>query len=354
MPQFNRVTDNVNITSRDSVNESVNAFVDIIKEVADPFSKHCTAKMKTRYRNTTNKPAAWFDTDCREAKHEYKLSLENFNRCKTDVSRREMCGKKSKYKKLVRRKRRQYDYKKYKDIEPLRHSNPRDFWKLFIKNKSTNNTISMDAFYKHFSNLSMDINTVRHDDSETFCEGNDFNETDCEYDEFNSEITITEVKAAISSLKRNKAMGSDGLMNEYFIECTDILISHLTDIFNHILCSGYFQEKWTEGIIIPLFKKGDPEDANNYRGITLLSCLSKIFTCILNKRITKWCEDNNVMSDSQFGFRKGCSTTDAIFVLHTLIQKVLNDRKRLYCAFVDLKKAFDSIYRNALWYKVFN
>ena len=76
----------------------------------------------------------------------------------------------------------------------------------------------------------------------------------------------------------------------------------------------------------------------------------------MNKRINKWCwcEENNVISDCQFGFRKGCSTTDAIFVLYNLIQKMLNDRGRLYCAFVDLKKAFDSIYRNALWYKMFN
>ena len=59
---------------------------------------------------------------------------------------------------------------------------------------------------------------------------------------------------------------------------------------------------------------------------------------------------NNVISDCQFGFRKGCSTTDASFVLHNFIQKTLNNRGHLYCAFVDLKKAFDSNYRNALWY----
>ena len=125
-------------------------------------------------------------------------------------------------------------------------------------------------------------------------------------------------------------------------------------IFNHVLSSGYFPDSWTEGIIIPLLKKGDVGDVNNYRGITLMSCLSKISTGVLSKRINKWCDENNVISDCQFGFRKGCSTTDPSFVLHNLIQKTLNNRGRLYCAFVDLKKAFDSIYRNALWYKLFN
>ena len=85
-----------------------------------------------------------------------------------------------------------------------------------------------------------------------------------------------------------------------------------------------------------------------------MSCLSKIFTGVLNKRINKRCDENNVISDCQFGFRKGCSTTDASFVLHNLIQKTQNNRGRLYCAFVELKKALNSLYRNALWYKLFN
>ena len=73
-------------------------------------------------------------------------------------------------------------------------------------------------------------------------------------------------------MKRNKAVGSDGLLNEYFIESTYVLISHIIDILNHVLNSGYFPDSWTEGIIIPLSKKGDAGDINNYRGITLMSC----------------------------------------------------------------------------------
>ena len=91
-------------------------------------------------------------------------------------------------------------------------------------------------------------------------------------------------------------------------------------------------------------------DVNNYRGITLVSCFSKIFTGVLNQRLTDWAENNDISSDSQFGFRRGRSTTDAVFVLHSVIQKVLSEKGRLYCAFVDLKKAFDSVY---LWYKLY-
>ena len=150
-----------------------------------------------------------------------------------------MCDNKSKYKQLVRRKRRQHEYKKTKDIERLRHS--------------SNENISIDSFYKYFSELSNDINTVQHDEAEAFCSQSDYNEADCDYEEFNIKISISdEVRTVIRTLKRNKAVGSDGLLNEYFIESTDILISHITDIFNHVLSSGYFPDSWTEGIIILL------------------------------------------------------------------------------------------------------
>ena len=64
-------------------------------------------------------------------------------------------------------------------------------------------------------------------------------------------------------------------------------------------------------------------------------------------------ENNSIISDSQFGFRKGRSTTDACFVLNAIIQKILNEKGRLYCAFIDFKKAFDSVYLNGLWFKLY-
>ena len=95
------------------------------------------------------------------------------------------------------------------------------------------------------------------------------------------------------------------------IESLDILSSHVVDIFNTILNSGYFPK--SEGIIVPVYKKNDLGDVQNYRGVTLVSCFSKIFTGILNNRIINWAESNNILSDSQFGFRKGRSTADAVF-----------------------------------------
>ena len=72
------------------------------------------------------------------------------------------------------------------------------------------------------------------------------------------------------------------------------------------------------------FKKNYPGVLCSYRGITLVSCLLKLFTGILNWRLNRLVENNDILRDAQFGFRSGSSTTEAIFLLNVLIQTVLN------------------------------
>ena len=123
----------------------------------------------------------------------------------------------------------------------------------------------------------------------------------------------------VNKLKNNKAVGIDRILNE-FIKCSiDIMIPLYVKLFNKILDSGEIPEDWLVGLIIPIYKnKGSKEEANNYRGITLLSCLGKLFTSILNDRLTEFCENNAILNESQAGFRKGYSTLDHIFTLKTL------------------------------------
>ena len=92
---------------------------------------------------------------------------------------------------------------------------------------------------------------------------------------------------------------------------------------------------------------------SNYRGISLISCLGKVFNSILNNRIQLWAETYNLIPKEQFGFRKAVSTSDAVFVLHTIAENQSLRKKKLYCCFVDFKKAFDSVLHSLLWKKLF-
>ena len=141
-------------------------------------------------------------------------------------------------------------------------------------------------------------------------------------------------------------------LNEFFIYGKDVLTPYLHTLFNKVFILGCFPSSWSEGYVIPLHKKGSLNDVNNYRGITLLSTFGKLFTKILNNRLTEWAERYYLYIEAQAGFRSEMSTVDNLFVLHGLLTHVINKSKQLYCAFIDFTKAFDYIVRDNLWYKL--
>ena len=92
----------------------------------------------------------------------------------------------------------------------------------------------------------------------------------------------------IKSLKRNKSQDLENNVADFFIECNDFISPYLCIIYNEIFNSGSYPESWSKGIIIPIFKKGNKHDPANYRAITLVNIMSKIFTLCLRNRINKW------------------------------------------------------------------
>ena len=158
-----------------------------------------------------------------------------------------------------------------------------------------------------------------------------------------------ELERGIRDLKRDNYTGFDNLMNDYLITGKAYLIPILGKLFNNIINTGIYPELWIQSIIIPVFKKGDVNEPKNYRGISLVSHVGKLFTGLLNKRLLKWAEQHNVLTDAQFGFCPGFGTTDANFALNSLITSTLHKGKRLYCCFVDYTRAFDSVTHSKLW-----
>ena len=117
------------------------------------------------------------------------------------------------------------------------------------------------------------------------------------------------------------------LINEFFKYASNNLLEYLHKLFNKLFDIGYFPDIWTKGYIVPIFKKGSRDDPGNYRGITLLSTLGKLFSKVKNNRLTCWAENYNVYVEAQAGFRQKMSTVDNIFVVHGLLQHMLNRNK---------------------------
>ena len=81
--------------------------------------------------------------------------------------------------------------------------------------------------------------------------------------------------------------------------------------------------------ITPIFKKGDTNDTNNYRGVTLINIIAKLYSKILHDRLIKWASENDKITSNQYGFQKNKSTIDCIFIFHSLISKLLNNNEKL-------------------------
>ena len=124
------------------------------------------------------------------------------------------------------------------------------------------------------------------------------------FQELNVEISLNKLRKGVQSLKFGKSSGPDILLNEFLEYGIKSLIEYMHILFNKIFDTGIFPAAWGEGYIVPLHKKWSIENVENYRGITLLSVIGKLFTNILNTRLNDWSENHPVYFEAQAGFRK--------------------------------------------------
>ena len=302
------------------------------------------------YGNEKNKK--WFDLECRQSRTALRKLLRKFIKSNLDCDRRLYVEKRKQYKELLKSKKQ-----KFKDsvVESLTcySNNPKEFWntvRSFKRKADRPSGISTDDWFKHFYDVFNDFPIDEQSDMEFNCRYRDSASNESSNDgPLDQPITLNEIESAIRALKGSKAAGPDGLIGEFFKACNLNIMPFLLKFFNNIFDNGTFPDDWTVSILHPLHKKGDTNVADNYRGISLLNVCSKIYSFILNKRLTNWIEENNIIGEEQAGFRRDRSTNDHIFTMLAVIQKQLLRHRKLYVAFIDFKKAFDSVRRDKLW-----
>lgn len=155
------------------------------------------------------------------------------------------------------------------------------------------------------------------------------------------EITIDEVEAALKEMKNNKAPGDDELPIEAVKKGGEVMLQAVTALFNKCLEQEKVAESWTNAEVVLIHKKGDKAKIDNYRPISLLAHLYKLFMKIITKRITKKLDFYQPIE--QAAFRSGYSTNDHLQVMRTLIEKCNEYKIKIAIAFVDYEKAFDSV-----------
>lgn len=223
----------------------------------------------------------WYDVECRLMRNNLFILLRRARRNDDPALFVRYKSQASFYRNLCRRKKISYF-----DSLNYRLSACRDakaFWSL-VRTKRTDykhsSCISLKDWYAFFSHLYFsEISEPFVFSSHSVNFGKDVDEI------LDTEINLSELKWAIGKLRNNKAPGGDYLRSEFFKSLSDTFLLGLVNVFNKIKNSSEFPEKWVEIIIIPVFKRGDDSCPSNYRPISLVPIVTKLFTSILNQRL---------------------------------------------------------------------
>ena len=165
-------------------------------------------------------------------------------------------------------------------------------------------------------------------------------------------ITVQEVMKEIHSLKNRKAPGWDRITNEHLKKCGPVVKSVLAWLINNIVHLSEVPECYKRGLIVPIPKhKKDNTVKNNNRGITLLSVLYKILEKVIITRENQWIEAK--VSDIQSACKKRISCLHSSLILQENVAYVTSKHETVHAAFLDTKKAFDSVWIEGLLYKLF-
>ena len=199
-----------------------------------------------------------------------------------------------------------------------------------------------DRWAEHFSTL---LNSGIDPDSTIL---NDIPQTDIKR-HLDTAPTMEEVEGAVRNLQNRKSPGGDGIPAEIYKYGGATILQSLYHIISMVWETETVPQGWKDSIIITLYKnKGDKAECGNSRGISLLSVAGKILAKILLKRLIEHVSED-LMPETQCGFRQNRSTSDMIFVARQTLEKCREQYKDLHICFVDLSKAFDTVDRQLLW-----
>ena len=166
-------------------------------------------------------------------------------------------------------------------------------------------------------------------------------------------IEYYEVLQTIKALKAKKAPGHSKINKVIALNIPENMLQNLTHIFNASLSCGIFPQKFKKAIL-KLIPKPDtsPKNVKNFRPISLLELVGKVYEKIINKRLRKYAEENNIFHDNQYSYREKRGTTTALATLYETVAKQQEQKQQTAIITRDVSKAFDKVWHEGLMYKI--
>jgi hypothetical protein len=325
---------------------SANIYEELRKDIDDTARKlHMVTEKKIS--NTTivkkfKKP--WYNNRCKTGKYEMRKEYRKWKRGQQDIKL--YLEKRKQYKEILKEEERKYDSGLQEQLKNIKNS--KQFWQLirqFRERKtSSRNIIAIHTWNEYL--MEIYDQTIERCNMEIF--------VDVRHAYLDKPITMDELCKTIRNTKNRKTPGPDGILNEQIKNLNHFWLNKLLVLYNNIIETQQIPRGFASSNITMIYKKGNREDPENYRSISLLNNIFKLLTQIIAARIYEWCESVGILNEGQMGFRKGRGCLDGIFSLASIAAlKVDSNWKKMYAIFVDFKKAFSSVSQSKLWDKLF-
>ena len=349
-----KVTDETSVESFDYATSMIDICIETALDIFNKTIQRAAECMKrtVRLQSGQRHNKRWYDRECIEKKRLARKASRLYHKTDLPNDRTDYVRKRNDYSSTIREKNRTYK-RDIKDTLLKKRNHGNKFWSTTKNIRGTYKPpvdIDMSSWENHFRSIFK--SDIEQRNSSKVTQNSDSNSCVI-VPELDNEISEIEIKDALQKMKIGKAFGLDEICAEYLKSAENVVVPFLYRFYNKLYNVCYFPMEWSKSIIIPLFEKGEEKNPDNYRGISLLSIVSKVFTAILNKRLYSWAEKEEKISPEQAGFRRSYSTIDHIFSLISIVQSRFNSPRvgKVYACFVDYKKAFDYVDRDKVWDK---
>jgi hypothetical protein len=317
------------------------------------------AAQETIQTQNNKRKNGWWDNDCQQAikeknearktwlQHRTRASNARYHKKRNEANR--TCNRKkkewlnNKISQIEENHKRNETKKFFKEIKQLTWQNTRlpDMCKDDKKVVLTQMGQILNRWKEYFSTL---MNTEKENQSVT--QVTQSKQPNSQPDKETPVPSFNEVCFIINNLKNGKAGGTDNILPELIKYGGRVLKQRIYKLILKIWEEEQLPSQWNEGIICPVYKKGDRLDCNNYRPITLLNVVYKIFAIILNQRLVDIVEP--MLGEYQSGFRPNRTTIENIFMVRQIIEKCYEYNIDIHNIFIDYSHAFDSIQRGSI------
>ena len=340
----------LDILATDNVDRQIATLTEVIKN-----SINASAPIKTK--TVKRPPAPWIDDNIKRAINDRNNTQKALKINRSDTTlQAEYKHKKRNVKTLIHSAKTNYFKSKINECR----NDSAETWKLvkkLVPNKKQNTDISTNSIndIEHFNNFFAEVGRLTYEQTIAPTHLRNISEARPKTNIFRPQpVGLDTIIVTVKQLRKTNSVGADGIAQRFINDSLPAIAYYLTVIINTSIVTGVYPSLWKHGIITPIYKSGDTDEINNYRPITILPVISKVLEKIAANQLTAFLEENNLISNTQHGFRSKLSTETALLKITNEIYNNIDNNQINLLTLCDLSKAFDSVSHEILLNKLTN